>query len=185
MKFKKPSEQNVTSTAVMTGGAIVGGMVSRGAFGALHSPTNAADDATKKKEENTALMKRGALIIAGVALAMCVDGNDTGANAVKGAGVGMAVAQGLEVIKTLAERNGVANASAATSKTKKFVANSLGLGCPCNEQPQMGMGFPQIERVYTPRFSYEVAQEAAMAATSPDMVYEHPLVIAVRSRNAA
>lgn len=178
MKFKKPSEQNVTSTAVMTGGAIVGGMVSKGAFGALHTPITSTDAAAIKKDQNTALMKRGALIIAGVALAMCVDGNDTGANAVKGAGVGMAVAQGLEVIKTIAERNGVANASAATSKTKKFVAHSLGLGCPCNEQPQMGMGFAQIERTYSPRFSYEVAPEAAKPANPLEQAAMAPLLMA-------
>lgn len=178
MKFKKPSEQNVTSTAVMTGGAIIGGMVSKGAFGALHTPTNSKDAATVKKDQNTALMKRGALIIAGTVLAMCVDGNDAGANAVKGAGVGMAVAQGLEVIKTLAERNGVATASASTSKAKKFVANSLGLGCPCNEQPQMGMGYPQIERTYTPRFSYEVAQEFAKPVNPLEAAATAPLLMA-------
>lgn len=176
MKFKKPSEQNVTSTAVMTGGAIVGGMVSKGAFGALHTPTTSTDAATVKKDQNTALMKRGALILAGAAIAMCIDGNDAGANAVKGAGVGMAVAQGLEVIKTLAERNGVATASASTSKAKKFVANSLGLGCPCNEQPQVGMGFAQIERTYTPRFSYEAAQEFAKPVNALEAWASTPLV---------
>ncbi|RDI07050.1 hypothetical protein [Flavobacterium sp. AG291] len=137
MKFKKPSEQKVKDTIALTGGVVAGGMVSKAAFGFLHEPTTATDTASLKKDENTALMKRGALVLAGAAGAMFLDGTDSLSTLAKGTFVGVAVAQSLEIIAVLAKRSGVESESTASTSGKKAVARALGLGCPCTETPAL------------------------------------------------
>lgn len=137
MKFNKPSESRVKDTIALTGGVVAGGMGSKALFGFIHEPTTATDSASLKKDENSALMKRGALALAGVAGAMFIDGNDSLSTLAKGTAVGVAVAQGLEIIATLAKRSGVEPESTAGTSGKKAVARALGLGCPCNDMPAL------------------------------------------------
>lgn len=132
MKFKKPSEQKVKDTIALTGGLVGGSMLSKAVFGFVHEPTTATDAASIKKDENTALIKRGALAAAGVAGALFIDGNDSLSTLAKGAAAGVAVIQVLEVVKVLANRSGVESEATATTTAKKAIARAVGLGCACN-----------------------------------------------------
>lgn len=132
MKFKKPSEQKVKDTIALTGGLVGGSMLSKAVFGFVHEPTTATDAASIKKDENTALIKRGALAAAGVAGALFIDGNDSLSTLAKGAAAGVAVIQVLEVVKVLANRSGVEKEATASTTAKKAIARAVGLGCACN-----------------------------------------------------
>jgi len=129
MKFKKPTEKTGKDTVATAGGVVVGSMVSRALMGFIDKPEEQADI---KKAENATLMKRGVLVLAGGITAAFVDGTDTVATVVKAVAIGVAVQQGLEAIKTLSARGGVADASTATTTAKKAIANAVGLGCACD-----------------------------------------------------
>lgn len=148
MKVKKPSEQKVKDTIALAGGAIAGGAVSKGLFGLIHK-SEATEAEAMKKEENTALLKRGGLAIVGVGGALFLDGTDTITTLVKGVAVGVATIQTLEIIKTLAARSGVADESTADSTGKKFLARTVGLGCPDNAQSL---------NAFQPSFRYDLSQ---------------------------
>jgi hypothetical protein len=131
MEFKSPSGSAVTETLALTGGGYLGGMVSKGAISFMHNPT-ATDEAGIKSEENMLLLKRTGLFAAGLGTALFVTGKDTAANVVKGAGIGMAMVQGLELLKTGLEKSGLITADPAASKGKKALATAVGLGCGCS-----------------------------------------------------
>ena len=149
MKYKKASQKSATDIACLTGGAIGGGMLSKGIMGLVHKPT-ATDAAGLKKEKNMLLIKRVAFIaIAGFGAAS-IDGSDAAAQAAKGACIGVAVAQATEAIKGFADDStAIKKGAAATTTMEKFIAN--GLGCACTEglgkarrrnRRGMGMVFP-------------------------------------------
>lgn len=131
MDIKKPSEQTVKDTIALAGGAFAGGMAGRAAFGFMHKPSGATDAAGMKKEENIVLVKQGVLMAVGTALAMFVHGKDSVTTLVKGAGIGLAINHGNEVVKILAGRAGVAREEVAPTVAAKAAARALGLGCPC------------------------------------------------------
>ncbi|WP_417350312.1 hypothetical protein [Flavobacterium alkalisoli] len=152
MKLKKPSAKKVTDTAALTGGVIVGGAVSKGVFGLIHSPAATEDTAEQKKQENAALVKRALLIAATGAGAVFLEGNDSITSAAKGTLIGMAAIQTLEAIATLAKRSGVTPEAAATTVPKKFLARVAGLGCPCTD---VGMG-SVIPMALSPRYNLDM-----------------------------
>jgi len=135
MKFGKPSESQVKDTIAVAGGAFAGGMVGRVAFGAIHK---AGEQTDVKKEENAVMLKRAGLAVVGIALAMCVEGKDSLTSIAKGAGIGLALDQGQEIIKVLALRNGVENENAGQTAAKRMVSQAVGLNCPC------GVGAPML-----------------------------------------
>lgn len=142
MKFKTPSKSSAISATATVAGAIVGGAASRGAFGAMHKADDAIDAASVKKQRNAALLKHGAIAVAGILLSSCVTSDDAMSKAVKGAGIGMAVTQGLEIVKELSKDN--AELQNPSSKAKKFIADSVGLGCGCG---QSGLNAARKRRV--------------------------------------
>lgn len=159
MKVKKPSEQKVKDTIALAGGAIAGGAVSKGLFGLIHE-AKATEAVAMKKEENTALLKRGGLAIVGIGGAMFLDGTDTITTLVKGVAVGVATIQTLEIIKALAARSGVADESTADSTGKKFLARTVGLGCPDNAL-----------NAYQPSFRYDLSQMDAFIPESAEALH--------------
>ena len=126
MKLKKPSSKSATSSAAQLGGAVAGAFGSNIAF-AMANKTLFKDAAT----ENQTLLTRGAMVAVGAALAFCIDGSDTVADLVRGAGVGMATSQGIEIVKTYAAKsNAVGN---PTNPVTRAIAQGLGLnGCGCH-----------------------------------------------------
>lgn len=148
MKFKKPSGTKVKDTIALTGGVLAGGALSRGIFGLVHENQPTEDPAAQKKQENTALVKRGVMVVGAGAAAAFIDGNDIVATLVKGACIGITVVQGLELVKTLASRSGVTPESSATTVTQKFLAQTTGLGCPCSESKGLMYSAP----VMSPRY---------------------------------
>ncbi len=133
MKFQKPSESSMKNTAAMAGGVGVGFMASKAVFGLIHNPPATTDATQQKKDNNTAMLKRGAFVLAGLGLAAALNGKDLVTTAVQSVGVGLAVHQGLELVATLAAKNNVVSENAARTTTGKMLARAVGLGCPCNE----------------------------------------------------
>ncbi|MXN90162.1 hypothetical protein GR160_02900 [Flavobacterium sp. Sd200] len=131
MEFKTPSGSAITDPLATAGGAVAGAMLSKATVGLIHNPVASEDAETIKKDENALLFKRAGLTAVGLAAAMFITGKDGLTTAAKGAGIGIAVVQSLEIIKVLASRGGV-TADPAASKAKKALANAVGLGCPCN-----------------------------------------------------
>lgn len=131
MKFGKPSGTSTKVALAATGGAIAGGMASRAVVELIHNPASTSDANEIKKQDNQLLMKRGVVAVLGIALAASVTGSDATSAAVSGSGVGMAVVQGLEIVKTLATKNGTTAASKTDSKAKRAGSAALGLGCAC------------------------------------------------------
>ncbi|QEE49649.1 hypothetical protein FUA48_08645 [Flavobacterium alkalisoli] len=166
MKLKKPSAKKVTDTAALTGGVIVGGAVSKGVFGLIHSPAATEDTAEQKKQENAALVKRALLIAATGAGAVFLEGNDSITSAAKGTLIGMAAIQTLEAIATLAKRSGVTPEAAATTAPKKFLARVAGLGCPCTDT--MGMG-SVIPMALSPRYNLDMSAERGLGNSALDL----------------
>ncbi|KGO84441.1 hypothetical protein Q763_01480 [Flavobacterium beibuense F44-8] len=148
MELKKPSGNKVKDTIVLTGGVLAGGAASRGIFGLIHENKATEDAAAAKKQENTALIKRGAMSAAAGTAAVFIDGKDLTATLVKGLCIGITVVQGLEVVKTLASRAGVTPEVSATTKSQKVVAQIAGLGCPCNETKGLMYNAPS----FSPRY---------------------------------
>ncbi|RZL47076.1 MAG: hypothetical protein EOP00_13030 [Pedobacter sp.] len=125
--IKKPTQKSAIETASLIGGGVGGAMLSRGAFALVH------DDSTNPATGTnwTKIGKRVAGIVAGAGLAMFVKADDALSNAAKGAGVGIALAQGLDLITDISASNSkTAVLATSTSKTDKFLAKSLGLSCP-------------------------------------------------------
>ena len=148
MDFKKPSEKTAKNTIAMTGGIIAGGMASKGVVGMLHTATTSTDAAEIKKDQNTQLLKQGALAVAAGVAAACVTGTDTIATLTQGSLVGVAAVQALEVIKTIYSRS---SDTVPTTAAQKFAARAMGLGCPCDHAPALngrGLRYPGLIPTY-------------------------------------
>jgi|GEM_PF-2939824 len=132
MNFQKPSSKGLRSTAALVGGAVAGGAISRGVMGAIHkAPDASATEAEKKKNNTMGYVKRAGIAVVSAIGAAAVKGDDIASTAVKGALVGMAVVQTLEIIRDAASTNtSTAKLANSTKSADKFAARVLGLGCP-------------------------------------------------------
>jgi len=148
MNFKKPKMENLTG-ALVTGGAAGAGAAASNLLVAELTKKPSGDE--KKDKSKRQLVKGGAVAAALLGLA-CVDGNDTSANALRGAFVGMAGAQGISLAREF---------TSATAGTT--VKRALGLGCPCQEQ-QEGLGYVDQPEWFTP--VYDQVDYSAYDSTS-------------------
>ena len=127
MKFGKLSKKKGIDFAALSAGAVGGAMASNGLVGVVVKSTD-----SKKK----VLGIRGGVALAAGLAGTSLEGTDTLSTVVKGALIGVAVAQTLEVVKTLAaDSPSIKTGIAATTKAQKFVASAVGLGCACGSQP--------------------------------------------------
>lgn len=156
MNFKKPSGKTVTDTAAMTGGVLVGGMVSKALFGVIHNPDATEDAAQQEKNESAALYKHIAIAVATGAGAFFIDGKDTLTGVAKGSLIGMSVTQLAEAIAKLAKKGGVKTESQATTAGEKALARAVGLGCSCNNT---GLSLPAV---YSPRYELKAFDNREM-----------------------
>lgn len=140
MKFSNPSSSTLMTTATMFGGLVVGAMISKGVVGLIHKPSGATDEATLKKEKNALLLKRGAIVAGSAFAGASIVGNDTVSTVSKALAFGMASGQTIEIVKDATASNTKLADTSTTSK--KFIANALGLACPC-DAPAYGMGKPR------------------------------------------
>ena len=119
------------------------------------------DAAAIKKDENTALLKRGGIALVGIAGAMLIDGKDSLTTAVKGIAAGVATEQILAAIKVIAGRQGV-TATADSSASRKAIANAVGLGCPCNERVPLAAAIDWSPRYAHSNMDYMETETAAL-----------------------
>ncbi|SFB72252.1 hypothetical protein SAMN04487907_101259 [Zunongwangia mangrovi] len=114
MKIGKISLANISTEAVSFGGAVLGGAVSDGAMAIIPA------------EHKTAA--RYGMTGGGILLASIVKGKDSISQALKMAGIGIAVKQGLAAIRDFAEGQISVD---DTSMASRFVGGAVGLACPC------------------------------------------------------
>ncbi|HEX8269772.1 MAG TPA: hypothetical protein VF581_07760 [Flavobacterium sp.] len=178
MKFKKPSNSALTDHASMIGGGIVGGLVSNGIFGLVSKPTASVDPAAVKKAENKALIIRAVIAVAAGYAGSAIDGKDSGATLAKGALVGVAIAQTAEIAKHFAAKTpAITTAANGGTKSARFLADSLGLACACNE----GLGRPRNNRNQKRRH----LGMADMSGFIPGVIEMNPLELAVQGGSYA
>ena len=127
MKFKSPKMENLTGALVVGGSAVAGAAVSN----LLVSELTAKSSGDVKKDSNKKKVVKGGAVAAALVGLACVEGDDTSANALRGALIGMAGAQGISLAKEMTDP---AKAGVTTQKL-------LGLKCPCQEQD--GLGQPE------------------------------------------
>lgn len=125
-----PSGQAWTASTAAAVGAFGGGAVSRGLVTLI--PVSGKTDAdTLKKEKNIKQISRVVLMGLGLYGAAAIEGNDAVSAGVKGAAAGMFVFQLADLVRDLAaDSPSIKSGAAATTKTQKFLAATLGLGCP-------------------------------------------------------
>lgn len=128
MDIKKPSKHNAILTATTVGGAAVGAMLSEGVFSLLHNGTQDAIAGA----DNSKSIKRGVIAVGGGVLAAFVSGTDALSQAIKGAGLGMAVAQSVKLVSEIAAKSPMVQSYATGGKAKMFIAKSLGLNFSCD-----------------------------------------------------
>ena len=137
MNFKKPKMENLTG-ALVTGGSAVAGAA---ASNLLVAELTAKSSGDAKKDSNRKKLVKGGAVVASLLALACVDGNDTGANAVRGALIGVAGAQGISLAREFT----------AVEKTGETMKKALGLGCPCQEdglrQPDWSSWRPTYEDI--------------------------------------
>lgn len=160
MKFKTPTGKSAKENATLIGGAVVGGALSKAAFGLLHEK-KAVTDADKKTETTMAYAKRAGIIVAASFGAAAITTTDTISTLAKGALAGMAVVQTLELVKEIAAKNPTtASMTAGTSAKDKFVARALGLGCSCDTQePYPALNKPRFGRLRMPSYEEDIEVE--------------------------
>lgn len=134
MKFTKPNSKSATEGLTMVAGAVGGAMASKGVMSLI--PT------TQVANTN---MYRGALIALSALGLVAVNGTDTAATATKGAFLGMATAQTLQLITDVIPATTTANLKASTTASGKLAASALGLKCPCQDAANQ-LGKPNHRR---------------------------------------
>lgn len=141
MKVKKPSSASMQDSATLLGGVVAGGAVSKGIIGLFHEDKAGLTADETKKQDQTRMIKRAVLVVAGFVGASALDGKDALTTLAKGALTGVAGIQALEIVKEASAKNtSVTNAVSGSSKAKVFLAQTLGLkglGCGCNDVPAM------------------------------------------------
>jgi len=127
MKFEKPKSGEIGAGVAQVAGATLGFLAPNGIANAVAKVDNEAvitDDQKKTK-----MYVNVACTISGIALALMVKGSDMGANAVRGAGFGLA-GGGAKGLITHFAGNKVATVQDTT--TRRLIAGAL--NCPCEAQ---------------------------------------------------
>ncbi len=127
MKFKKPSGGDIGTSAASVGAGVASGFGSRAIIDAATKP--AIEGAPTKTELNWKMGGQAFAIVLGLGVAAATSGNDTGAQLTKGAGVGMAVVNVIDLAATYAKRNDLLTTNTTATRVLR---SGLGLGCPCN-----------------------------------------------------
>lgn len=124
MKFKKIKTSDVGTGVAQVAGAGVGFLLPNGVANAIAKVDDEAlmtEDQKKKK-----LYVNGAMLVAGVAGALAIDGNDTMAIALKALAVGVASGSAVGIVKPLLAKK-VATIPATTTAGRLMRGS---LGCP-------------------------------------------------------
>ena len=124
MKFGKLSVSNVSQEAASFGGAVLGAAVSYGAIALVPA---------EQKQ-----MAQIGMTAGGIVLASVVKGKSTADVMLKLSGIGIAVKQGLNLLRDFAADKVTVDSSSMASK---FVGGTVGLACPCEQ----GLNFPGLK----------------------------------------
>lgn len=125
MKFEKPKSAEIVAGVATVTGATLGFLAPNGIANAY---AKVDDEASISEEQKTKKMHINAVcLVGGIALALMVKGADMGANAVRGAGFGLA-GGGAKGLITHFAKDKVTRLSAGTTSSRLI---SGALGCPC------------------------------------------------------
>ena len=125
MKFEKPKSAEIGAGVATVTGATLGLLAPNGIANAY---AKVDDEALITDEQKTKKMQINAVcLVGGIVLALMVKGTDMGANAVRGAGFGLA-GGGAKGLITHFAKDKVATLPAGTP-TARLISGAL--GCPC------------------------------------------------------
>ena len=130
--FKKPTTKGITENAIDVGGLAAGAALSRGVVSIIEA-----------KLPQYAKFAKGAVAVGGIVLA-----SSTSNSFVKGAGQGMAVMQGLNLVTDVVAGTSIGQELAlSTDPIKNAAAKTLGLACACDTQPVYHGGYNMSSRI--------------------------------------
>ena len=140
MDTQSVNQASVTNVAALSGGAILGAMVSKVLVEAVNPSDKAPDpaDVDGKKAKMKKNITSTGIVILSLVGAATIKGNGNQEQFGRGAFAGMAVIQTLELFK-----NNI-TARPETSKANKLVNKAIGLGCGCdntNTYAQLNGGY--------------------------------------------
>lgn len=140
MKFEKPKSKEVGTAVAQVVGATAGFMIPNGVANAYAEVDNEAVITDEQKTKK--LTANAVCLVGGIALALMVKGDDMAANAVRGAGFGLAggAVKGVIVHFAKDETEKLAGTTAG-----RFVAGAL--GCPCEtKEPSYAQMAARLQR---------------------------------------
>lgn len=141
MKFSKPKSSDIGTSAVMVGAAGLGAIGTRAIVDAVAKP---AIEATPTQSElNKKMIFQGVAAAIGLATFACVSGNDTSATAIKGAALGTAVVNVLDLTAGLIKKDGV---TLPNNVAGNALRAGLGLGCPCQSGVAESRYYPTLNQ---------------------------------------
>lgn len=145
MKFSTPNGKNFKTIAMMVVGGVLGVVVGRAGFAAIHDgeATGTPEEINKRKMLGYA--KRGGLAAAGIAASSAITTNDDVSLMAKTAGVAVASIQAVDGLADMAAESSKMQALTVGSKTEKIAARAMGLKCPgdCNAMMAIPMERPR------------------------------------------
>lgn len=151
MKLKTVSGKTIGDNAPLVLGAVGGAMVGRGLTAVISKPAGATPT---QAELNKKTIVQGIMALAGFVGYTAIDGNDTVANATKGAALGIAIDNTIAVVGTMVSKSAtVTQKLAADTKVNTFAKAALGLACPgcestyapLNRPRRRMLGYPTVE----------------------------------------
>jgi hypothetical protein len=149
MKLKSVNGKTLGDSAPLVLGAVAGAMVGRGLTAVVAKP---AGTTPTQADLDKKMYVQGGMAVAGYVGYAAIDGNDTAAQAAKGACLGIAIDNTVSLIGTLVGKSETIKTKlAADTAINNFAKASLGLGCACttssypvamNRPRRRGMGNP-------------------------------------------
>ena len=141
MKFEKPKSAEIGAGVATVTGATVGFLAPNGIANVI---AKVDDEATiTEDQKNKKMYVNAACLVGGIALAMMVKGSDIGANALRGAGYGLA-GGGAKGLVTHFAKDKVT--TLPDGGTKRFIAGALGCACTPEYQTYPTLQMPRSLR---------------------------------------
>lgn len=142
MKFKTPKTEQITDVALMGASAVAGAALSNVSVAKIIGKDLQDDEKAKKRK-----IVKGVAVVAGLAGLAFVDGNDTSANAVRGALLGVTAAQGISLAKEFIDK----------TSAGETIKQAVGLASPVVEYRQPTWILPSYNNAYETEASIEVS----------------------------
>ena len=154
MKLKTVNGKTLGAQAPLVLGAVAGAMVGRGLTAVVAKP---AGTTVTQADLDKKMYVQGGMAVAGFVGYAAIDGNDTAAQAAKGACLGIAIDNAVSVIGTIMSKNeSLKTKLEKDTQVNTFAKAALGLGCAnCGTSSYPAMNRPRRRGMGNPTFLTE------------------------------